>query len=93
MQTDDNRAGFVMCSAHSDRDHDVLCEDQGNLKYGNNDPERNPWTNYDTERLVHMVGQTYCGLKIMVSFHKFQGMLKTLLRTLMQTTLAYGSAT
>jgi len=62
----DNREGFVMCSAHHQDDHERICDDQGNLKdpYGYNDPERNPYTHYDTDRLIHNVGDDYCGLTI-----------------------------
>jgi len=63
----DNQAGYVMCSAHHQEDHERVCEDQGNLKdqYGYyNDPENNPYTHYDTDRLTHSVGDDYCGLTI-----------------------------
>jgi hypothetical protein len=63
----DNQEGFVMCSAHHQDDHERVCEDQGNLKdqYGYyNDPENNPYTQYDTDRLTHNVGEDYCGLTI-----------------------------
>ena len=68
FQAADNREGFVMCSAHHQDDHERICDDQGNLKapYGYNDPERNPYTHYDTDRLIHNVGDDYCGLTIRV---------------------------
>ena len=71
FQAADNQAGYVMCSAHHQEDHERVCEDQGNMKdqYGyNNDPENNPYTHYDTDRLTHSVGDDYCGLTIRVSF-------------------------
>ena len=71
FQAADNQEGFVMCSAHHQDDHERVCEDQGNLKdqYGYyNDPENNPYTHYDTDRLTHNVGEDYCGLTIRVGF-------------------------
>ena len=65
----DNQEGFVMCSAHSEKDNSEECEDQGNLKqkYQDNDPSHNPWTQYDTGRLEHVVTQDYCALRIKVT--------------------------
>ena len=58
-----------MCSAHSEKDNSEECEDQGNLKqkYQNNDPSHNPWTQYDTDRLKHVVTPDYCALRITVT--------------------------
>jgi len=55
-----------MCGATPDVDQGDTCEDMGNLKQADTsyDPERNPWTAYDTDRLVYSVGQDYCGLQI-----------------------------
>ena len=78
FQAADNQEGFVMCSAHHQEDHERVCEDQGNLKdqYGYyNDPESNPYTHYDTDRLTHSVGDDYCGLTIRVGFQSLYGPL------------------
>jgi len=62
-----NVEGFVMCSASHQADHQQVCEDKGNLKENQWDtsPDNNPYTKYDTSRLVHSLGEDYCGLTIM----------------------------
>ena len=58
-----------MCSTSTIASHQQVCEDKGNLKENQWDtsPENNPYTAYDTSRLVHSLGEDYCGLTIMVT--------------------------
>jgi len=64
--TPDGRLGFVMCSATHLNEHGELCDDQGNTKQGlyNPDPSLNPYTEYNTDRLLISVTQSSCGLTI-----------------------------
>eukprot|EP00090_Calanus_glacialis_P022013 TRINITY_DN33963_c0_g1_i1.p1 TRINITY_DN33963_c0_g1~~TRINITY_DN33963_c0_g1_i1.p1 ORF type:complete len:332 (-),score=61.33 TRINITY_DN33963_c0_g1_i1:24-1019(-) len=64
----DDREAFVMCiAAHESADGNV-CEDQGNIfdenTGGYNDPLLNPYTAYDSTRLVHRMTENICGLTI-----------------------------
>jgi len=57
---------FIMCTATHLADDGNVCEDQGNLNsnefYGG--AENNPYTHYDTDRLLYDVRDNMCGLTI-----------------------------
>eukprot|EP00091_Calanus_sinicus_P024567 TRINITY_DN8890_c0_g1_i1.p1 TRINITY_DN8890_c0_g1~~TRINITY_DN8890_c0_g1_i1.p1 ORF type:complete len:302 (-),score=56.64 TRINITY_DN8890_c0_g1_i1:186-1034(-) len=64
----DDREAFVMCIAAHESDDGKTCEDQGNIFDENsgsyNDPLLNPYTAYDSTRLIHRMTENICGLTI-----------------------------
>jgi len=67
----DDREAFVMCIAAHESDDGQVCKDDGNIfdenSGGYNDPALNPYTAYDSTRLIHRMNSqgNICGLTIM----------------------------
>jgi len=67
----DDREAFVMCIAAHESDDGQVCKDDGNIfdenSGGYNDPALNPYTAYDSTRLIQRMNSqgNICGLTIM----------------------------
>jgi len=61
-----NPNAYVLCTASKKEENGEICDDQGNLDNDNygGDPQRNPFSAYDTRRLQFSLSERQCGITI-----------------------------